>query len=98
MALLFNWLALTVYPQLKYVLDMVYMGFMAYPFQPFNNYRLLTAYLLLRVNFDKIMHWDFDASSAQIWRVSALGKHQIEAKVHYFVTILKHKVNTQLLI
>ena len=29
-------------------------------------YRLITAYLLLRVNLDKIMHarWDFDASSA----------------------------------
>ena len=44
------------------------------------------------------VHWDFDASNAQTRRVSALAKHQIEAKVHYFVTILKHKVNTQLLI
>ena len=41
-------------------------------------YRLLTAYLLLWVNYDKIMHmhWDFDASSAQTRRVSALDKHQ----------------------
>ena len=41
-------------------------------------YRLITAYLLLRVNLDKIMHarWDFDASSARTWRVSALDKHQ----------------------
>ena len=44
------------------------------------------------------VHWDFDASSAQTWRVSALDKHQIEAQVHYFVTIFEHKVNTQLLI
>ena len=36
------------------------------------------AYLLLRVNLDKIMHarWDFDASSARTRRVSALDKHQ----------------------
>ena len=42
------------------------------------NYRLTTAYLLLRVNVDKIMHarWDFDASSARTRRVSALDKHQ----------------------
>ena len=42
------------------------------------NYRLITAYLLLQVNLDKIMHarWDFDASSARTWRVSALDKHQ----------------------
>ena len=41
-------------------------------------YRLITAYLLLRVNCDKIMYgrWDFDASSAQTRRVSALDKHQ----------------------
>ena len=40
------------------------------------NCRLITAYLLLQVNLDKIMHvrWDFDASSAR--RVSALDKHQ----------------------
>ena len=44
----------------------------------FVNYRLITAYLLLRVNLDKIMHarWDFDASSARTRRVSALDKHQ----------------------
>ena len=44
----------------------------------YNNYRLITAYLHLRVNLDKIMHarWDFDASSAQTRRVSALDKHQ----------------------
>ena len=43
-----------------------------------NSYRLITAYLLLRVNLDKIMHarWDFDASSARTRRVSALDKHQ----------------------
>ena len=43
-----------------------------------NNYRLITAYLLLWVNLDKIMHarWDFDASSARTRRVSALDKHQ----------------------
>ena len=42
------------------------------------NYRLITAYLLLRVNLDKIMHarLDFDASSARTRRVSALDKHQ----------------------
>ena len=44
----------------------------------FKIYRLITAYLLLRVNLDKIMHvrWDFDASSARTRRVSALDKHQ----------------------
>ena len=43
-----------------------------------HDYRLITAYLLLRVNLDKIMHarWDFDASSARTRRVSALDKHQ----------------------
>ena len=43
-----------------------------------HNYRLITAYLLLRVNLDKIMHarWDFDASSARTRRVSALDRHQ----------------------
>ena len=42
------------------------------------NYRLITAYLLLRVNLDKIMQArrDFDVSSAQTQRVSALDKHQ----------------------
>ena len=42
------------------------------------DYRLITAYLLLLVNCDQIMHmrWDFDASSAQNRRVSALDKHQ----------------------
>ena len=41
-------------------------------------YRLITAYSLLRVNLDKIMHarWNFDASSARTRRVSALDKHQ----------------------
>ena len=63
-------------------------------------YRSITAYLRLQVNCDKIMHgrWDFDASSARTRRVSVLDKHQIEAQVHYFVTILEHKVNTHLLI
>ena len=36
--------------------------------------------------------------NARTRKVSALDKHQIEAQVHYFVTILKHKVNMQLLI
>ena len=42
------------------------------------NYRLITAYLLLQVNYDKIMNarWDFDTSSARTRRVSALDKHQ----------------------
>ena len=42
------------------------------------NCRLITAYLLLQVNLDKIMHarWDFDVSSAWTRRVSALDKHQ----------------------
>ena len=42
------------------------------------SYRLITVYLLLRVNLDKIMHarWDFDASSARTRKVSALDKHQ----------------------
>ena len=42
------------------------------------NNRLITANLLLRVNLDTIMHvrWDFDTSSAQTRRVSALDKHQ----------------------
>ena len=43
-----------------------------------NDYRLITAYLLLRVNLDKIIHarWDFDSASARTRRVSALDKHQ----------------------
>ena len=45
---------------------------------PHITYRLITAFLLLRVNLDKIMHarWDFDASSARTRKVSALDKHQ----------------------
>ena len=45
---------------------------------PTVNYRFITAYLLLRVKLDKIMHarWDFDASSARTRRVSALDRHQ----------------------
>ena len=41
--------------------------------------------------------FDFDVSGARTWRVSAL---KIEVQVHYFVTILEHKlkVSTQLLI
>ena len=43
--------------------------------------------------------WDFDASSAQTWKVSALENHKNwSVKVHYFVTIIQYKVNTQLLI
>ena len=65
-----------------------------------HTYRLITAYLLLRVNLDKIMHarWDFDASSARTRRVSALDKHQNWSASALFVWILEHKVNTQLLI
>ena len=53
----------------------------------------------MSVNCDKMIHerCDFDASSAQTRRVSAVDKHQIEAEVHHFDTILRHKVNTQLL-
>ena len=42
-----------------------------------DNYISITAYLPLWVNLDKIMHmhWNFDASSAQTIRVSALLKH-----------------------
>ena len=42
------------------------------------TYGLITAYLLLRVNLDKIMHarWNFDVSSVQTRRVSALDRHQ----------------------
>ena len=42
------------------------------------SYRLITAYLLLWVNCDKLMHahWNFDASNAWNRRVSALDKHQ----------------------
>ena len=42
------------------------------------TYRLITAFLLIRVNCDKIIHacWDFDASSAWTRGVSALDKHQ----------------------
>ena len=49
------------------------------------NYRLMTAYLLLRVNLDKIMHarWDFDVSSARVWVHWTSIK--IEVQVHYFV-------------
>ena len=42
--------------------------------------------------------WDFDPSSAWIQRVSALDSIKIEVQVHYFVTILEHKVNMRLLI
>ena len=41
-------------------------------------YRLISAYLLLQVNCDKIMHarWDFDVTSARTQRMSALDNHQ----------------------
>ena len=43
--------------------------------------------------------WDFDASSAQILRVIHWTSIEIVVQVHYyFVTILKHKSNAQLLI
>ena len=43
-----------------------------------NYYRLIPAYLLLGVNYDKIMHasWDFDVLSARTRRVSAFDKYQ----------------------
>ena len=61
----------------------------------------ITVYLLLWVNLDKIMHarWDFDASEVHKFEgLVHLTSIKIEAQVHYFVYILKHKVNTQLLI
>ena len=54
--------------------------------------RLITAYLLLRVNCDKIMHacWDFYASSAQTWRLNALpmplDKHQSWSESNWCTT------------
>ena len=49
----------------------------------------MVAYLLLRVNCDKIMHmrWDFDVSNAQAQRVKELNKHQIWMQVNTFVTV-----------
>ena len=63
-------------------------------------YRFITAYLLLRVNCDKIMHarWDFDESIARTRRVSAFDKHENWRERAFFVTILEHEVNKQLLI
>ena len=48
-------------------------------------------YLHLPVNYDKIMQecWDFDVSSAQTWRLSALDKHQNWSEGAFFVTILE---------
>ena len=45
---------------------------------PTNACTLITAFLRLWVNCDKIMHphWDFDVSNARTLRVSALDKHQ----------------------
>ena len=40
--------------------------------------------------------WDFDASSAQTQKVSALDKHWSASA--FVVPILEHKVNAQLLI
>ena len=46
------------------------------------NYRLITAYLLLRVNLDKIMHacWDFDASSARTRRTRLENKSTLRSR------------------
>ena len=65
-----------------------------------SDYRLMTAYLLLLVNCDKVMHarQDFDVSNAHTRRVSTLDKHQNRTKAYYFVTVIEHKVNTQSLI
>ena len=61
-------------PKMKFWPKSDFYGFFGSNF----TYRLITAYFLLRVNLDKIMHshWDFDASSARTRRVSALDKHQ----------------------
>ena len=50
------------------------------------NYGLITAYVLLRVNCDKIMQarWDFDVSNAWTQNVSALDKHQNWSKSALF--------------
>ena len=52
-----------------------------------NIYKLITVYLLLQENLDKIMHarWDFDVSSARKQKVNAWTSIKIEAQVHYFV-------------
>ena len=62
--------------------------------------RLISAYLLLGVNCDKIMlaRWNFDASSAQTQRVSALDKHQNWSKSALFCHKSQAKVNMQLFI
>ena len=63
----------------------------------FHNYRLMTAYLLLQVNCDKLMH-HAENLMHQVHKPEG-RKHwtciKIEAKVHYFVSILEHKVNIQ---
>ena len=50
------------------------------------NYGLITAYVFLLVNCDKIMHarWDFDVSNAWTQNVSALDKHQNWSKSALF--------------
>ena len=62
-------------PQMDWRIEQLYLK-VTHPL--YNICRLITAYLLLRVNLDKIMHarWDFDASSARTRRMSALDKHQ----------------------
>ena len=42
-----------------------------------------------------LSRWDFDASSAQIEGWVHWTSIKIEAQVHYFVTILEHRVSTQ---
>ena len=69
-------LFLSIYPSVPELWSL--MCFVSLSVGSTNNYRLITAYLLLRVNLDKIIHarWDFDASSARTRRASALDKHQ----------------------
>ena len=43
------------------------------------------------------VRWDFDASNVLTRKMSELDKHQIRTLALYIVTILKHKVNIQLI-
>ena len=56
------------------------------------TYRLITAYLLLVSEFRQN-----NARALRFWYVKCTSI-KIEVQVHYFVQILEHKVNTQLLI
>ena len=70
-----------------------------------NKYRLITAYLLLQVNCNNIMHarWDFDSTNArtrrvrvsalvknQNWSESALFRHNSRTQSKYAVVNLIH--------